>query len=89
MQKANVQTRSTPSLTRWLSKGHLSISELLRQPAQLSSYGPQQLIYSVGLFDYFGISTCRRFVAGLFEFLAPGGRLIVGNMKANTDMHSR
>jgi SAM-dependent methyltransferase len=88
---AYAESQCKEALNTWsdtvaLRPVHLSIGELLRQPAQLSSYGPQQLIYSVGLFDYFGISTCRRLVAGLFDLLAPGGRLIVGNMKANTDM---
>lgn len=46
----------------------------------------KRLIYSVGLFDYFGLKTGQRLVARMFDLLAPGGVLIVGNMRRGSDL---
>jgi extracellular factor (EF) 3-hydroxypalmitic acid methyl ester biosynthesis protein len=39
-----------------------------------------ELIYCSGLFDYFSDRVCRQLVAMYYEWLAPGGRLVVANM---------
>lgn len=65
---------------------HHSVLRLLREndPTQLLSR--PDMIYSAGLFDYFGDRTCRVLTQRLYEALRPGGLLLLGNMKAGTDM---
>ncbi|MGD9953293.1 MAG: class I SAM-dependent methyltransferase [Burkholderiales bacterium] len=65
---------------------HHSVLRLLREddPAQL--LGSPDLIYSAGLFDYFSDRTCRVLTQRLNAALRPGGLLLLGNMKAATDM---
>jgi len=65
---------------------HQTVLRLLREdnPAQL--LGEPDLIYSAGLFDYFGDRTCRALTQRLYAALRPGGLLLIGNMKAATDM---
>ena len=66
---------------------HASVFELTREPRLgRDRLPPQNLIYSVGLFDYFRRERCERLAAAMYERLAPGGRLIIGNMRAGTDM---
>ncbi|MCW8861658.1 MAG: hypothetical protein OQJ87_12805 [Rhodospirillales bacterium] len=64
----------------------LSVVDFLKQPDLLADIGEQQLVYSVGLFDYFGQKTCKRLMPRLFDRVAPGGMLLIGNMKAGTDI---
>lgn len=65
---------------------HLSVLRLLREvdPSQLIPEA--EMIYSAGLFDYFTDRTCRALSRRLYEVLRPGGLLLLGNMKAGTDM---
>jgi len=65
---------------------HVSILRLMREvdPSQLMLQA--DMIYSAGLFDYFGDRTCRVLTGRLYDVLRPGGQLLLGNMKANTDM---
>lgn len=64
----------------------VSALRLLRDihPAEL--LGQVDMIYSAGLFDYFSDRTCRLLARRLYEALHPGGTLLLGNMKAGTDM---
>ena len=64
----------------------VSVLRLLREidPAQV--FGEADMIYSAGLFDYFGDRTCHVLTRRLYEALRPGGILMLGNMKAGTDM---
>jgi extracellular factor (EF) 3-hydroxypalmitic acid methyl ester biosynthesis protein len=41
---------------------------------------PQDLIYSVGLLDYLADRRAQSLARSLYETLAPGGLLIIGNM---------
>lgn len=59
---------------------NISFTDILRSTGALAQLPPQQLIYSVGLLDYLSDHRCRALTRRLFEGLAPGGRLIVGNM---------
>lgn len=63
-----------------------SVLQLLREddPTQLLSQ--PHMIYSAGLFDYFADRTCRLLTQRLYAALRPGGLLLLGNMKAGTDM---
>lgn len=65
---------------------HLSVLRLLREinPAELLAQ--PDMIYSAGLFDYFSDRTCRILASRLYDALRPGGVLLLGNMKAGTDM---
>ena len=64
----------------------ISVLRLLREidPAQL--FAEAEMIYSAGLFDYFSDRTCRVLTRRLYRALHPGGVLMIGNMKAGTDM---
>ena len=65
---------------------HISVLRLLREVDPGALLPPSDLIYSAGLFDYFSDRTCQVLTRRLYEVLRPGGRLLLGNMKAGTDM---
>jgi len=65
---------------------HLSVLRLLREIEPVELLPPANLIYSAGLLDYFSDRTCRILTKRLYEALRPGGHLLLGNMKAGTDM---
>jgi extracellular factor (EF) 3-hydroxypalmitic acid methyl ester biosynthesis protein len=58
---------------------NLSFAQLLQEPALMRSIEPQDFIYSTGLFDYLRESRAQALIAGLYERLAPGGLLAIGN----------
>lgn len=59
---------------------NVSFTDVLRGGAWLDDVGPQELIYSVGLIDYLIDRRARMLAGRLYERLAPGGMLIIGNM---------
>src|SRR6266550_1208323 len=59
---------------------NMSFTDILRGTGALGSLPPQDLTYSVGLIDYLAVRRARALVARLYEPLAPGGLLIIGNM---------
>src|SRR5258705_4973584 len=58
----------------------MSFSDILRGTGALGSLTPQDLIYCVGLIDYLADRRASALVTRLYETLAPGGLLIIGNM---------
>lgn len=58
----------------------VSFIELMKAGEIFKTLPPQDLIYTVGLVDYLSIRRIQRLVASLYGKLAPGGRLVVGNM---------
>ncbi|MDX1376133.1 MAG: hypothetical protein R3357_11250 [Burkholderiales bacterium] len=64
----------------------VSVLRLLRDADPADVLGAPDLIYSAGLFDYFSDRTCRVLTRRLYAALRPGGALLLGNMKAGTDM---
>jgi hypothetical protein len=58
---------------------NLSFAQLLQEPALMQSIDRQDFIYSTGLFDYLRESRAKALIVGLYERLAPGGLLAVGN----------
>jgi len=69
------------------SQGHarvqclnISFTDVLRGGGGLAQLPPQDLIYSVGLLDYLADRRARALVRRLYDQLAPGGMLIIGNM---------
>ena len=59
---------------------NLSFMDILREGGGLSSLPPQDLIYSVGLFDYLTDRRATGLIRRLYDQLRPGGLLIIGNM---------
>ncbi len=59
---------------------NVSFTDVLRGGTWLNEVGPQDLIYSLGLIDYLIDRRARALAARLYERLAPGGLLIIGNM---------
>ncbi len=64
----------------------ISVLRLLRDFHPRDVLCEIDMIYSAGLFDYFTDRTCRILTRRLYEALRPGGLLLLGNMKAGTDM---
>ena len=59
---------------------NISFTDILRPNGGLQNVAPQDLIYSVGLLDYLSDRRARLLVQRLYDNLAPGGLLIIGNM---------
>jgi extracellular factor (EF) 3-hydroxypalmitic acid methyl ester biosynthesis protein len=64
----------------------VSVLRLLREIDPTQLVAEAEMIYSAGLFDYFADRTCRVLTRRLYDALRPGGLLLLGNMKAGTDM---
>jgi extracellular factor (EF) 3-hydroxypalmitic acid methyl ester biosynthesis protein len=61
----------------------VSVHHLLRQNAHQEHFGPGpgfDLIYCGGLFDYLSEPTCQSLVHLFYDWLQPGGMVIVANM---------
>ncbi len=74
-----------PHLVRWGGRAHMqclhmSFTEILRSGSDLDKVAPQDLIYSVGLLDYLNDRRAASLARRLYNSLAPGGLLIIGNM---------
>lgn len=50
-----------------------------------AAYERQDFVYSLGLFDYLPDGPARAFASVLYGLLAPGGRLVIGNLSPHTD----
>jgi trans-aconitate methyltransferase len=59
---------------------NISFTDILRGTGALGSLPPQDLVYSVGLLDYLVDRRASGLTQRLYETLAPGGLLIIGNM---------
>jgi extracellular factor (EF) 3-hydroxypalmitic acid methyl ester biosynthesis protein len=69
-------------LTR-IETRRVSVHHLLRQNAHQEHFGPGpgfDLIYCGGLFDYLSEPTCQSLVNLFYDWLQPGGMVIVANM---------
>lgn len=64
---------------------NLSFIQILRDPTMVPVEHPQHLIFSTGLFDYLRESTAQVLVRALYDQLAPGGLLALGNALAPND----
>ncbi|MBN4016378.1 hypothetical protein JYT88_00990 [Rhodospirillaceae bacterium AH-315-P19] len=60
---------------------HASFGQLLKGTQLLDKIPAQDLIYMVGLVDYLSQRAARALINGLYRQLAPGGCLVVGNVK--------
>jgi hypothetical protein len=59
---------------------HESIKRLLRDANLFSAFGPFDLTYSCGLYDYLQLRTAVVLTRQLSGVTAPGGQLLVANM---------
>lgn len=59
---------------------NLSFTDILRGTGSLAALPPQDMIYSVGLIDYLADRRAQSLVRRLYDTLASGGLMIIGNM---------
>jgi SAM-dependent methyltransferase len=62
-----------------------AVKHLVKDPARYAELGGQDLVYTAGLFDYLRSDVATRLMKNLFDLLAPGGRLVVGNLSPACD----
>ena len=60
---------------------NLSFVDLAKKNRVFPGVGPQDFIYSVGLVDYLTDHRACGLVTSLYDRLAPGGLLVIGNMR--------
>ncbi len=60
-----------------------SVRRLLGAKKLKDALGERDLIYSAGLFDYLNARSFSALLAGLYDALAPGGHLCVGNVASH------
>jgi len=66
---------------------NISFKEMLNPSPLASLFADKDLIYSSGLVDYLSPLMARRFVKRVYQYLKPGGKLIIGNLNdLNTGM---
>jgi len=71
----------TPSQSNVIVSGmHTSFTEMLRPMSTFRHIPQQHLIYSAGLLDYLNPGLSRRLCAKLYDYLRPGGTLLIGNV---------
>lgn len=63
---------------------YVSFVQFLRDAEMFGRLPEQQLIYSAGLFDYLKVTDARQLCFALYQKVAPGGSLIIGNMRSPT-----
>jgi len=66
---------------------NISFKEMLNPSPLASLFAEKDVIYSSGLVDYLNPLMAQRFVKRVYQYLKPGGRLIIGNLNdLNTGM---
>ena len=58
-----------------------SFAQLLKAGALFKTLPPQDIIYSLGLYDYLSARRARALTHDLYAQVAPGGKLILANVK--------
>ena len=59
---------------------NISFRDMLSPSREASSFVNNDIIYSSGLVDYLNPLLARRFVKRLYEYVKPGGRVIIGTV---------
>jgi SAM-dependent methyltransferase len=59
---------------------NISFKEMLNPSPIAASFLDKDIIYSAGLVDYLNPLLAQRFVKRLYQFLRPGGKVIIGNV---------
>jgi len=66
---------------------NISFKEMLNPSPLAGLFADKDLIYSSGLVDYLNPLMAQRFVKRVYQYLKPGGKLIIGNLNdLNTGM---
>jgi hypothetical protein len=60
---------------------HSSFTELMKGGALTNFLPPQHVIYSLGLFDYLRPKRAKSLTRSLYQYVRPGGLLVIGNLK--------
>ena len=63
-----------------MSALNVSFKEMLGASPVGAQIFQQDIVYSAGLVDYLNPLLAMRFVRRMYDFLKPGGRLIIGNV---------
>jgi len=87
---AQAYERSLPDVMRHHGQAKLSclqasFAQLLKSGELFGRLPDQDFIYSVGLIDYLTARRAKALIESLYGHLAPGGQLIVANMKSGPD----
>ncbi len=72
------QLKGLVTLKYW----NASFKQLLKPNELFAGLGEQDLIYSLGLFDYLKERRAKALVRDLYAHLTPGGLLVIANLKA-------
>lgn len=59
---------------------NLSMLDVLRGDVEDERVGNQDIVYSLGLFDYLHDRRSRQLAASMFSLLKPGGLMVIGNV---------
>ena len=62
-----------------------SFAKLLKAGELFKSMPPQDMIYSLGLFDYLSARRAKALTRDLYEQVVPGGQLIIANVKTGRE----
>lgn len=62
-----------------------TVQQLIRDPEVLAPYTGQDLIYTVGLFDYLPIHIAKKLTQKLCQRLSDQGELVIGNFDVSND----
>lgn len=73
-------TRARHGATATCRALHVSFKEMLDPSPLMSQFSDKSVIYSSGLVDYLNPLLAQRFVNRLYQFLRPGGSIIIGNV---------
>lgn len=81
-----IQNRTLPEIIRskrpiGIDCWHLSFLDIVEGKAAFQNLPPQDLVYSVGLLDYLSEKRARGLVKSLYDKVAPGGTLMVANLR--------
>ncbi len=60
---------------------HSSFTNLMKGGALTECLPPQDVVYSVGLFDYLRDRRAKALLRNLYQHVKPGGLLVIGNLK--------
>lgn len=72
-----IERYNNPNIHIW----NLSVRNILK--GQANHFGDMNLVYSLGLYDYLNDEVSRNLTKKLFDMLAPGGTLLLGNFTPN------
>ncbi len=64
-----------------------TVNRLLLTRGKREGYGMRDFVYAPGLYESLPHGKGRMLTSVLYDFLAPGGHLVIGNVAAQADGH--